>query len=114
MVSKPGMEFHTPGGEWYQPDGSADGIWEQKLTRDDTDGSATVLQRYEPGVDGTRRGVITHTFREEVYLISGYLTDETLGETFGPGMYACRPPGMQHGPYSSSAGCLMLVICRFD
>lgn len=99
-----GTQFHIPEEKWCQPEGSADGIWEQTLTRDETVGSATVVQRYEPGVDGTPLGVITHTFWEEVHFISGYLTDETFGETFGPGMYACRPPGMQHGQYSSSAG----------
>lgn len=36
----------------------------------------------------------------------------TLGKIFAPGMYACRPPGMRHGPYLSGGGCRMLVIAR--
>lgn len=112
MAGRPELEFHTPQAPWHRPDGSADGVWEQELARDEADGSATVLQRYDPGVDATHLGVLSHTFWEEVYLISGHLTDVTLGQTFGPGTYACRPPGMRHGPYSSSAGCLMLVTIR--
>ena len=33
-----------------------------------------------------------------------------IEQTFGPGDYACRPPGMPHGPYVTRSGCTMLEI----
>jgi hypothetical protein len=35
--------------------------------------------------------------------------DLTLERTFGAGEYACRPPGMVHGPWTSD-GCEMLEV----
>jgi len=32
------------------------------------------------------------------------------GQTFSAGMYACRPPGMVHGPYRVPRGCMTLEI----
>jgi hypothetical protein len=31
-------------------------------------------------------------------------------QTFSAGMYACRPPGMVHGPYRVPHGCTTLEI----
>jgi hypothetical protein len=45
-----------------------------------------------------------------VYILEGSLTDLRLGETFTAGMYAYRHPGMEHGPWTSAEGVLMLVI----
>jgi hypothetical protein len=36
--------------------------------------------------------------------------DLTLDRTFRAGQYACRPPGMRHGPWLAPDGCRMLVI----
>ncbi|HBH58343.1 MAG TPA: hypothetical protein DEQ49_00950, partial [Arthrobacter bacterium] len=55
---------------------------------------------------------IAHEYWEEVMILSGELTDLRLGQTFTAGMYACRPPGMKHGPYRSESGCSMLVFIR--
>lgn len=103
------MEFRQPGGEW-QRHGSAD-IWDQILAHDPATGDTTLLQRYEPGA-ATPLGTIVHDYWEEVMILSGELTDLALEQTFTAGMYACRPPGMKHGPYQSTAGCSMLVIIR--
>jgi hypothetical protein len=48
--------------------------------------------------------------RPTQHILEGDFTDLTLGETFGPGMYACRPPGMLHGPWRTDAGALILEI----
>jgi 3-polyprenyl-4-hydroxybenzoate decarboxylase len=42
--------------------------------------------------------------------VEGELTDTRLVQTFTEGMYACLPPGMEHGPFKSDAGCLMFEI----
>jgi hypothetical protein len=66
--------------------------------------------RFEPGTDTSDNGVLTHDFWEEVYILEGDLTDLRLGETFTAGMYACRPPGMEHGPWSTQSGCLTFEV----
>ncbi|CCG02368.1 cupin domain-containing protein [Blastococcus saxobsidens] len=79
-------------------------IKERILAADDKAGVATRILRYEPGADFTASGVQRHDFWEEVYILEGSFTDLTLGETFTAGMYACRPPGMPHGPWRSDEG----------
>lgn len=108
-MKKPEMEFCRPAGKW-QRHGRPD-IWEQILAQDPSTGDATLLQRYEPGA-ATPPETIVHDYWEEVMILSGELTDLGLGQTFTTGMYACRPPGMKHGPYQSGPGCSMLVIIR--
>jgi hypothetical protein len=111
-MAKPELEFHHPDDPWVRPDGAVEGVWQQQLSTDQATGDMTVLQRYDAGTDTSPNGVIRHEFWEEVYLVSGQLTDLTLAETFGAGTYACRPPGMVHGPYRSDTGVLMLVTMR--
>jgi hypothetical protein len=60
-----------------------------------------------------------HDYFEEVYLLAGDLIvgDEAAGRTaevFTAGTYACRPPGIYHGPFRSEKGCLLLEIQYFD
>jgi hypothetical protein len=68
------------------------------------DGVASRILRFAPGTDTTPNGIQIHDFWEEVYILEGSLTDLELGETFTAGMYACRPPGMKHGPWTSDTG----------
>jgi hypothetical protein len=79
-------------------------ITERILSRDPETGVATRILRYEPGADSTPNGVQVHDFWEEVYILQGSFTDLELGETFTAGMYACRPPGMRHGPGRTDEG----------
>ena len=109
-MPKPELEFHLPTGEWRQAFPGVEGFWEQILAHDPDSGDYTRLVRIEPGADTSSAGVLIHDFWEEVYIIEGDLTDLTLGETFTAGMYACRPPGMKHGPYRSESGCLLFEI----
>ena len=74
------------------------GIEEKILSRDPETGDVTRLLRFAAGVQTTE--TITHDFWEEVW-------DLGLGRRFSAGMYACRPPGMPHGPYRSPAGALL-------
>lgn len=68
-------------------------------------GVATRILEFEPGTDTSPNGVQSHDFWEEVYILEGSMTDIRLGETFTAGDYACRPPGMPHGPWISETGC---------
>ncbi|MGH3491696.1 MAG: cupin domain-containing protein [Sciscionella sp.] len=109
MYAKPELEFHIPEGEWTRPNSAERGVWVKTLSLDPESGDETLLQRYDPGVDTSAAGVIRHDHWEEVIVLSGDITDLSLRQEFMTGMYACRPIGMAHGPYSSRGGCLMFV-----
>ena len=60
-----------------------------------------------------------HDHWEEVYLVSGDLivgndANGKGGETFEAPTYACRPPGVYHGPFKSDSGCLLYEIHYYD
>ena len=102
------LEFQFPSVPWQAAGGPVEGIDEQIISLDEQSGAYTRLMRFAPGVDSSPNGTLTHEFWEEVYIISGDLTDTRLGQTFRAGMYACRPPGMPHGPWTSTEGVLMI------
>jgi hypothetical protein len=110
-MSKPEREFAgTDDVAWRRVAGDADGLSERILAEDPERGVATRLLRFAPGADTTPNGVQVHDFWEEVYILEGSIHDLELGETFAAGMYACRPPGMLHGPWSSPDGCLTFEV----
>lgn len=85
-------------------------ITERILSADPDSGVATRILRYAPGADSTEMGVQRHPFWEEVYILEGSFFDITLGQTFSAGMYACRPPGMPHGPWRTDEGVLTFEV----
>ena len=122
-INKQHKEFHLldMNEGWATPPGYPKGI-EQKILSGALDeqgkrGSRTRFLRFQPGVYTTKPFV--HEYWEEVYLVSGDLivgNDEQgrNGESFSPNTYACRPPGVFHGPFKSENGCLLLEIHYFD
>ena len=90
--------------------GSIPGLSEQILSEDPESGDYTRILRFEPGSDTSAMGVQRHDFWEEVWILEGDFFDITLGQTFVKGMYACRPPGMPHGPWRSQNGCKTFEI----
>jgi hypothetical protein len=107
-VAKEQREFHTPDEAWRPAMPGVAGMWEQILSEDPDSGAYARLVRMDPGTDTSVAGVLTHDFHEEVYIVDGDLIDLTLGETFVTGMYCCRNPGMEHGPYRSEGGNLLV------
>ena len=107
-MTKVQAEFHNPTGEWQPASPEVDGLWEQVLSGTSGSDDHTRLLRFDPGTNTTAAGVLYHDFFEEVFIISGALTDLSLDATFSKGMYCCRHPGMPHGPYRSDSGCLLV------
>ena len=112
-MPKPELEFFAPDHlPWRPVTGSAragaggGGVTEKILSRDDATGDVTRLLRFEAGVETTE--TIAHDFWEEVWILQGELIDLGKRQTFAAGMYACRPPGMVHGPYRVPRGCTTL------
>ena len=110
-------EFHTLDMKdgWHHVPGYPPGFSEKILAGDlDVDnkrGNRTRILRIEPGAFSTVPFV--HDYWEEVYLLEGDLiVGDPLSETtsYGPHTYACRPPGAFHGPFRSTAGCLLLEV----
>lgn len=98
---------------WETPSGYPQGITQKIIAGhlDETGkkGSRTRLLRFQPGAFTTVP--FEHEYWEEVFLVSGTLT--VGGEAFRPYTYACRPPHVPHGPFSSEKGCLLLEIHYF-
>lgn len=110
-MSKPEHEFFPVDKvDLTQCPGDITALRERILASDPVSGVATRMLRFEPGTDTTPNGVQCHDFWEEVYIVEGSFCDLTLGQTFTAGMYACRPPGMAHGPWRSDEGCLTFEV----
>ena len=102
---------------WQVPPGYPEGI-EEKILAGDLDepnktGNRTRLLRFKAGIYTTEPFI--HEYWEEVYLLEGDLivgNDEKGegGTVFYKNTYACRPPGVHHGPFKSNNGCLLLEI----
>src|SRR5262249_9201184 len=118
-MNKPHLEFTRVdmNSGWATPPGYPAGI-KQKILASDLDesrkmGSRTRLLRIEPGVYTTAPFV--HDHWEEVYLVSGDLivgndAQGKGGEAFDAPTYACRPPGVYHGPFKSAPRRVLYAI----
>ena len=116
---KPHIEFFPldMNAGWETPAGYPEGM-KQKVLASELDeenklGSRTSLLRIDPGTYSTAPFV--HDHWEEVYLVEGDLivgNDENGmgGEKFNAPTYACRPPGVYHGPFKSDSGCILYEI----
>jgi hypothetical protein len=123
MMNKPHLEFHgiDMSEGWASPPGYPSGI-QQKILASDLDetrksGSRTRLLRFAPGAFTTAPFV--HDHWEEVYVLSGDLivgndAKGHGGESFTSPTYACRPPGVEHGPFKSDGGCTLFEIHYYD
>jgi gamma-glutamylcyclotransferase (GGCT)/AIG2-like uncharacterized protein YtfP len=113
-----GLEFSDPqalGRGWQPVAGDLSGRLEELvLNHDPATGVRTTLMRFQPGADTTVNGVVIHDTWEEVWIVSGTLHDLSLGRTFSQGMYARRPPGMPHGPWSSLDGAVTFQVTYPD
>lgn len=110
-IRKPELEFAPVDGvAWTPVPGGVVGQSERILAADNETGIATRMLRFEQGTDTSELGVVRHDFWEEVYILEGDLYDLTLREEFTAGDYACRPPGMPHGPWRSRDGCITFEV----
>ena len=110
IMAKPEIEFidYDTEYEWRPVEGDTLGIKEKILSHDPDTGDYTRMLKFPPGTVTTE--TLVHDFWEEVLLVEGTLTDIAKKETYLPGFYACRPPGMIHGPYNIPNGCVTFEI----
>jgi hypothetical protein len=119
MPLKPTVDFHEldMGSGWEQVPGGAPGVQQKMLSgaldEDAKMGVRTRLIRFLPGT--VAPNVFLHDYWEEVYLMTGTLitgcdASGAGGTEFNAPSYACRPPGTQHGPFTSAEGCVFFEI----
>lgn len=97
-------------GRWT-PIKGLEGIAEEvTLSIDPVSGEYTRLTRFLPGADTTPFGGKSHTYPEEVFIVSGRLFDHAFGRWLEAGEYASRPPGELHGPFTTETGCVVLEV----
>jgi hypothetical protein len=106
---------------WEVPPGYPPGFT-QKVLASDLDerakrGSRTRLLRIAPGAYSTEPFV--HDHWEEVFLVQGDLVvgndaKGKGGQASQAFTYACRPPGVHHGPFTSKGGCLLYEIHYYE
>jgi len=123
LFNKPHLEFHKldMSDGWETPEGYPPGF-KQKILASDLDesgkkGSRSRLLKLEPGAFSTEPFI--HDHWEEVFLLEGDLivgndAQGKGGEQFKAKTYACRPPGVYHGPFKSEKGCVMFEIHYYD
>ena len=101
-------EFFEAGSIPWEPIAGSPGLSERILAGDRTTGDHSRMLRFAPGT--VTADTLQHEHWEEVWILEGWLHDLRLGQTFTAGMYACRPPGMPHGPWETPEGCTTFEV----
>ena len=102
------LEFHDPSlRPWEQVNG-VPGLYERIIAGERGSPDHSRMLRFDPGC--VTPETLTHDFWEEVWILTGSLRDLRLDQTFTAGMYACRPPGMPHGPWDTEEGCVTFEV----
>jgi hypothetical protein len=111
-VVKPEREFFAVSDVPFTPcEPALEGLDERVLAATGATGVVTRILSFAPDLDTSPNGTMRHDYWEEVYILDGWIEDLRLGERFSAGMYACRPPGMEHGPWRSGPdGCLTFEV----
>lgn len=89
---------------WQTVEGDLHGLKEKILSIDPETGNCSRLVEFPKGFEG--KETLSHSFWEEIYILEGYFFDVQKNLTSRQGFYACRPPGMIHGPYRTPEGCI--------
>ena len=81
-----------------------DGFLIKPLYEDPGSGQRTWLMKVEPGAEAPSHA---HTETEQIYVIEGSFYDQE--NTYGPGDFAIRAPGVMHTGGSKDGAIVMLV-----
>ena len=122
-MAKPELEFfNTETIPWKTVEGSP-GQYEKILSMDPETGSHTRLLFSEPDLEKVISSEEQFLERihshddmwEDIFIVSGtgygtILNKTFTNRTYKSGYYACRPPGMKHGPFLHPTGAICLEI----
>ena len=97
-------------GEWEAISGSDGNLTQLTIAEDPQTGDYTRLTKFKSGYSTEELGPKSHTYPEEIFIISGRLYDEAFDLWLEPGHYASRPPGEAHGPFIADGEVVILEI----
>lgn len=83
-------------------------VLSDNLNQQDKTGARTRLVRFAANINTA--DVLTHDYWEEIYLLSGDLSQLSDLDDRQGAKYSCRPPGTPHGPFKSQHGCVLLEM----
>ena len=96
--------------EWEIIPGSEGNLSQITLAHDPQTGDYTRLTRFKDGYRSTAFGAKSHSYSEEIFVVSGRLYDEAFDIWLEPGHYASRPPGEVHGPFLADGEVVILEV----
>jgi hypothetical protein len=96
--------------KWESIPGTSSMLEQLTLAIDEETGNYTRITRFKAGANTTEFGGKSHTYPEEIYIISGKLYDAAFGQWLEAGHFASRPPGEVHGPFICEEECLVLEV----
>ncbi|MDH6016625.1 cupin domain-containing protein [Vibrio splendidus] len=100
----------TRDNEWEIIDSSDGNLSQITLAQDGVNGDYTRLTRFKDGYDTKAFGAKSHSYPEEIFVVSGRLYDEAFDMWLEPGYYASRPPGEVHGPFLADGEVVILEM----
>lgn len=90
--------------------GSEGNLRQRTVAEDPDTGDYTRLTLFKDGYSTAAFGPKSHTWPEEIFVVSGRLYDEAFGIWLEPGCYASRPPGEIHGPFLAEGDVIILEV----
>ncbi|GIU51884.1 hypothetical protein TUM4438_43020 [Shewanella sairae] len=96
--------------EWEFISGSDGNLSQITLAQNSINGDYTRLTRFKDGYDTKAFGAKSHSYPEEIFVVSGRLYDEAFDMWLEPGYYASRPPGEVHGPFLADGEVVILEM----
>jgi len=96
--------------KWESIPGTSGMLEQLTLAMDEETGDYTRLTRFNAGADTSEFGGKSHTYPEEIYIISGRLYDAAFDQWLEAGHFASRPPGEVHGPFICEEECLVMEV----
>ena len=97
-------------GKWESVPRTSGMLEQLTLAIDEKTGDYTRLTRFNAGADTAEFGSKSHTYPEEIYIISGKLYDAAFDKWLEAGDFASRPPGEVHGPFICKEECLVMEV----
>lgn len=86
---------------WEVIEGSEGNLRQITLAEDPQSGDYTRLTWFKDGYCTERFGAKSHPYPEEIFVVKGRLYDAAFDRWLEPGVYASRPPGEVHGPFTA-------------
>jgi anti-sigma factor ChrR (cupin superfamily) len=89
---------------WEKMEGT-ERVYVKVLNEDKETGALTRLLKLEPGATLPK---MKHEICEEIWVVEGVLIDKGRNTIHPKGSYIARNPYMEHGPFESPFGCVLL------